>query len=119
MLPVTPVAVAGNRKRSLAVVAGTTRVARYDLIHVSLFMVLDVGVQLVMAFGAIDLLHGAGLMPENRFLADHHIAVAVWCRRSTPRQNGHSEKNQDFFAKHHLVAPIFQFCKSFQFSVFW
>src|SRR6185369_13080980 len=104
VLSVTPVAVAGDRKCPLAVMAGAARFARHDLIHVALVMMLDIAVQLVVAFGAVQLLHGAGLMPEDRFLADHHIAMAVWCRGGTPRQNGNYEQKQDFLVKHHLVA---------------
>jgi hypothetical protein len=89
--------------------AGAAGVAQFNLLHVMLFMVLDIGVQLVVALGAVQLLHGTGLMPENRLLADHHIAVTVWCRGSASGQNGNNEQKQNFFAKHHMLPPLSNF----------
>jgi hypothetical protein len=118
MLSVTPVAVAGYRKSPLAVVAGAAGIARCNLVHVSLFMVLDIGVQLVVALGAVQLLHVTCLMPENRLFPYHHIAVPVWRRGGTSGKSGNDEQNRDFFAKQNFVASIFQLCNVFSSNVF-
>jgi hypothetical protein len=85
-------AVARYREGPFAIMTSATGFSLGNLFHIMLLMQLDTSVQLVVTFGTIQLLHLAGLVSENCFLPDNHIAMlSIRLDRSTASKSSDSD----------------------------